>query len=810
LPEVGRLFIENNLQALNATSGHILLLDYQNGRLENLVAVNLPVTFEAPTLNQNTLLIETVKNRQPAFIPTLIDHNERPEVKAALEAAGVHAFACLPLWVHDQVLGLFFVNYRQPHYFSDYEKELLSIFANQAAAAILNARTAERQQAARQILESLVYSARVINSQTELSAVLQTLAERVVEILRRPACSVCLLDESGKQLIGRASVGMSYETTVARLTVGRGFLGTVAATGQRRQIYDLLETEFRDSPVRKREGWRSGISLPLKYNEKIIGTLAVYGYEPGYFTDNEVTLLEGIAEQACIAINNTAMFEEARHQREKYQALLENASDAIFLLLPDSGIILEANLRASEMTGYPNEKLSGLEIVRLFDKTESQRVDKILRRLGGNPLPGGSVNLEDVNLRCADGSSRIVSFSARLVEIGNTRLIIQIMRDMTERRAMEQELVRVEQLRALGQLASGVAHDFNNLLTGILGISELVLAEMDENGEQRRLIEVIRQSALDGAQMVRRIQYLGRRNQAEAYTEIDLNQLVQDVIELTRPRWRSQTSQRGTHLELIVATAQVPPIWGSAPELREVLTNLIFNAVDAMPDGGELSLETGIGAGQVWVKVSDTGLGMTEETRQRLFEPFYTTKQQDGHGLGLSVSWSIINRHGGTIEVDSQLNQGTSFTVKLPPARAQSPAVAPPLPELEACAPRRLFTLIVDDEPNLIYVLTRILESLGHSVTAALSGQEALQTLENNPQKFDIVFTDLSIPDIVGWEVARRARQISPQVKIVLVTGWGAGLDQHQLQEAQIDMVINKPYRVRDIQSALAALMEQG
>ena len=386
-----------------------------------------------------------------------------------------------------------------------------------------------------------------------------------------------------------------------------------------------------------------------------------------------------------------------------------------------------------------------------------------------------------------------------------------VVRDITQQRAMEQELIRVEQLRVLGQLASGVAHDFNNVLTGILGLSELLLVDIDDNSEQRRLIEVIRQSALDGAHMVRRMQFLGTKHEAEDYTNINVTQLLHDVIELTRPRWRNETRQRGASVDLIFEPEGVPPVWGSASELREVLTNLIFNALDAMNAGGILTLRNYFKAGQVYISITDTGSGMTAETKQHLFEPFYTTKQKEGHGLGLSVSWSIVNRHGGSIEVVSRLNEGTKFIIKLP-AASTTEQIAKSFQETYSGLNQGslLHSLIVDDEPNLVYVLTRILENLGHSVTAVLSGREALEILAANPNSFDIIFTDLSIPDMVGWEVARAARQLQPNLTVVLVTGWGADLDQQMVIDHQIDLVINKPYRVRDIQAALTTLAEQG
>ncbi len=810
LTKVGRLIIENVIQAVEADSGHLLLHEQTPQLLKTLAAVNLPAPLEnSLQLMQHSVLRRVAQTLQPDFICSLDDSPELEEDLHTLRSLKVEAFACLPLHVHEQLLGILFINYAEPHDFTEYEQQLLKNFANQAAAAIFSAKIVERERAARATFETLVHSARLINSQTDLTAVLQTIVTKVVEIIKRPVCSVGLVDETGSALFGRANVGMSPEVASMTLQVGRGFLGGVVASGTKWQIYDLPESEFRDASAVVKEGWRSAIALPLKYNEQTIGVLCVYDFKPGHFSEDEVALLEGMAEQACIAIHNATTFEEMRRQRDKYQALMENSTGGVFLLLPATARILEVNLNASVMSGYSPAELVGRKMSELLIEKERKGLDQLLHRLIARKIE--AINIKDSILQCSNGTTRLVTISARLVDIGDSQIIMVVVRDITEQRAMEQELIRVEQLRALGQLASGVAHDFNNVLTGILGLSELLLVDIDDTSEQRRLIEVIRQSALDGAHMVRRIQFLGTKRETEDYANIDVTQLIQDVIEFTRPRWRNETRQRGASVELVFEPEVVPPVWGSASELREVLTNLIFNALDAMPVGGLLTFRNYFKADQVYISVNDTGSGMSEATKQHLFEPFYTTKQKEGHGLGLSVSWGIINRHGGSIEVQSRLNEGTEFIIKLPAASPAKQLIEQfPAASAETTQRSSLRSLIVDDEPNLVYVLTRILENLGHSVTAVLSGSEALAVLSANPNSFDIMFTDLSIPDMVGWEIARAARQLQPDLAIVLVTGWGADLDQQMVADYQIDLVINKPYRVRDIQVALATLAEQG
>src|SRR5439155_13114503 len=271
-----------------------------------------------------------------------------------------------------------------------------------------------------------------------------------------------------------------------------------------------------------------------------------------------------------------------------------------------------------------------------------------------------------------------VTLSALHGRQGELEGVIAIVRDITAQREVEQQLHQSEKLTALGQLAGGIAHDFNNLLQAILGYAQLMKQNPKDAEFLNRSLNVVEAAALDGSETVRRIQTFARLRPEEQFVAVDVNQIVKDAVALTRPRWEEKRAhdRRPVHLRLEVGT--VEPIHGRPAYLTETMTNLILNALDAMPDGGTLTIATRQErGGPVTIIVGDTGVGMSEAVRQRVFEPFFSTKGEAGSGLGLSVAYSIVRRHGGDIRVESQLGRGTTFTLTFQAARVQVKAPAP-------------------------------------------------------------------------------------------------------------------------------------
>ena len=376
--------------------------------------------------------------------------------------------------------------------------------------------------------------------------------------------------------------------------------------------------------------------------------------------------------------------------------------------------------------------------------------------------------------------------------------------EQAERERMHEHYAQMEKLSALGELASGVAHNFNNTLTGILARAQLMLDAKDMT-DVRRGLRIIIQTAEDGAKTVKRIQDFARQRRDQDFVRIDVDQLMLEVAEITRPRWKDHAEAANVHIKLVRQIGSNAAIMGDAGELREVLVNMVFNAVDAMPDGGTLTLSTQDGGEEVVLKVADTGTGMGEDVRSRIFDPFFTTKGKAGMGLGLSVSYGIIRRHEGRVEVESEVGRGTTFRMTFPVVgESDTQRINDSGPLLPARADGTLRILVVDDEDYVRELLADILEREGCEVSLAGEGREALRLFDS--AEYDAVFTDVGLPGMSGWEVARAVRERDSAVALAVITGWGDTVTPEEQSEAQADWIVPKPFTVERIASLVGEI----
>ena len=367
----------------------------------------------------------------------------------------------------------------------------------------------------------------------------------------------------------------------------------------------------------------------------------------------------------------------------------------------------------------------------------------------------------------------------------------ELQQAMNKLQDTQQQVVQQERLHALGMMASGVAHDFNNALSIILGFGEIVLQECLRIPEARGLeshMQTIVTAAMDGAEMVTRLREFYRPDSGDGQKlAIDLNALIEQAINLTQPRWKTQAQSQGRIIEMITEFGEIPPVAGDAAELREALTNLIFNGVDAMPQGGGITLRTRREADGITLEVSDTGTGMTEETRRRCLEPFFSTKGERGTGLGLAMVYGIVERHGATLDIRSEMGKGTTFAIHLPSHAIGGSQIEPAEGEME----RLLNVLVVDDQPVLCDIFTEYLRHDWHNVETANNGAEALEKFQAG--SFDLVITDLTMPGMTGEQLATAIREISPSIPIILLTGFSDYRCGRNGHESAITEVISKP-----------------
>ncbi|MBI3914532.1 MAG: response regulator [Chloroflexi bacterium] len=355
-----------------------------------------------------------------------------------------------------------------------------------------------------------------------------------------------------------------------------------------------------------------------------------------------------------------------------------------------------------------------------------------------------------------------------------------------------EQLISSTRIRAVGQLAIGATHSLNNAFAGVLGRAQL-LAERVHEEDWRSELQEIQRTAAGGAQTVRRLQEFARTSREEKFAPTDLNQLLREAAEITRFYWRDQAESNGVVIDVVKDFADVPPVLAHPSELREVFIELILNAIEAMPRGGLITLSTARKAGQLIVAVTDTGDGMPEALRRRVFDPFFTTKGAGHAGLGLSVAARVIGQHNGAFEVASTSGRGTTFTLALPleAGGSEAPAKAT-LPPTQAAN-----ILIIDDEPTIRDVVAKFLAFRGHRVIVAGGGAEGVARFKENA--FDLVVTDLGMPGMSGWDVAREIKKVKPKVLVVLMTGWSADLDSRKVKESGVDRVVHKPFQVDDV-----------
>jgi PAS domain S-box-containing protein len=389
---------------------------------------------------------------------------------------------------------------------------------------------------------------------------------------------------------------------------------------------------------------------------------------------------------------------------------------------------------------------------------------------------------------------------------GGAEGMLAIVRDMTSQREIEAQMHQSERLTALGQMAGGIAHDFNNLLQAILGYAQLMARSPGNADVVRRGLDVIEKAANGGAETVRRIQKFARLRPDEPFVTMDLNQVVRDSLAITRPRWEEKKVKGGVPLQLELELGPVPVVMGRPAELNEVITNLVLNAIDAMPKGGTLRIRTRLGDHRhAMITVADTGMGMSEEVRKKVFDPFFTTKGEEGTGLGLSVSHSIVERHGGDLKVDSRPGEGTTFTITLPIGMTPTGEATP---GGEPGVERKGRILLVDNDPQVLSILGEMLKDAGHHVLPVPSGPEALRVFV--PSGFDLVITNVGMPEMSGWDVAEQLRARDPNIPVIFITGWGLQEeDQARCRRLGITALLFKPVPPpelhRKVQVALAA-----
>ncbi len=497
--------------------------------------------------------------------------------------------------------------------------------------------------------------------------------------------------------------------------------------------------------------------------------------------------LQNMVSAKTVELNDANM--ELRTTMRYMEAVIENAPQGICLIDP-FGTARHVNNALQRDIGCQASYIVGQSIGKLFkDRSHYRELREALDR-------GAMLRLSDIPIQRADGTTIAADVYMHPVREGEESGYgaMVVIHNITEHKMASRQLAYVEKLRALGTMAGGIAHDFNNLLAAIQGNAELLEMEITDEALLRR-IENIKIAVADGAHSIKRLQaFTGFGAEEKYHTELrtDLATVVSDVADLTKPRWRDELQSQGIVVHVNMDIPPMPPVAIHESDLREILTNMIFNAVEAMPNGGTIDFSAHIEDDMAVLAVKDSGIGMSDAIRNRIFDPYYSTKGVANSGLGLSVCMGLISQVGGSISVESKKGEGTTFFIRIPLAEEVAEEPAPEPVEEEASA---LKVLAVDDETQIVELLSLMLTEAGHEVKGCSEPLEAMELIEKN--RYDLVLTDLGMPGVSGWEIAEKAKDKS--IPVILLTGWGSQYEDKDLSEKGIKAIVCKPFRFSEL-----------
>ncbi len=497
-----------------------------------------------------------------------------------------------------------------------------------------------------------------------------------------------------------------------------------------------------------------------------------------------------------------------KESEEKYRLLVENAGDAIFIA--QAGVLKFANPTTEKLTGYSAQELSEMPFIDLLHPEDRDRVaENYLKRLRGEPLPP-TYSFRAVTKA---GKERQVQLSAVLITWEGQPASLNFVRDVTEQKKLEEQFQAAQKLEALGTLAGGIAHDFNNLLMGVLGRTSLMLVDIDSSHPHFEHLKGIEEYVRSAADLTRQLLGFARGGKYEV-KPTDLNEIV----------GKSAALFGRTKKELRIHEKYQENAWTAEVDqgqLQQVLMNFFVNAWQAMPGGGDLYLETenvmvnedaarpfGVAPGRyVRISVTDTGVGMDEETKKRLFEPFFTTKGRGrGTGLGLASAYGIVKNHGGMIDVYSEKGKGSVFSIYLPASTKEPIPTRKPEEKLLKGSET---ILLVDDEEPVVAVTREMLETLGYRVLTAATGKEAIDVFRANRQTIDLVVLDMIMPDLSGGKTFDAIREANPAAKVLLASGYALDGEASSILERGCSGFIQKPYSLRSVSHKIREILEK-
>ncbi|MFH1337009.1 MAG: GAF domain-containing protein [Candidatus Zixiibacteriota bacterium] len=773
---------------------------------------------------------------------------------------GCRSEIAVPLKLKGEIIGVLDAESEKLFAFGDKDIRILSQLASQIAVVLENSRLFSEERKSNLKLALINDVGRKVVSTLNLDKLLEGTIEVIQLSLKYGNISLFLADGAGGDLILKSYCGKSGNIVQPgyRQKKGIGMVGKAAEGGKTILCNDVTK---EPSYIPAIADTLSELCVPIKSGGTVVGVLDVESFSKNMFNQQDVAVLETIADLLASAIKNTQLYNDTRRKAWRLE-LVDQINRAISSTLDLKGVFHIVSTELNKIVDYdrislcfwhphprffqmemsfcPKENLASrvtksipADETNMYQVTctrkpfhreklainyESNPEDRLLYSEGvrsyvlipvrDNENVTAVLSLESIKDRGfgEDQIQLLNSIADHLsVALQNAKLFSDLEEAYQNLKSTQSHMIQIERFRALGEMASGVVHDFNNILASILGRVQLLLLKLKKgeksvSSETEMSLQVIEKSVMDGAKILSRIREFVKENSDKAYSPVDLNTLIEDSLEMTRAYWKDEAFLSGIQMEIKKELNSTGMVRGDATELREVLTNILLNAGDAMPRGGTLTLITNEDKEHIYLTVKDTGMGMTEEVKSKIFVPFYTTKGEKGTGLGLSLAYGIITNHQGEITVESTPGQGSTFTMRLPRCDRVEDKESTLVPDGGDA-----HILVIEDEKNIREVLEEILSSAGHTVTQAENGEEGIQLFKT--RKIDLVITDLGMPGMSGWEVADKIKDLNPHTPVILSTGWGVKTDQYAPKKENVDLVINKPFNMQQILSNIGELL---
>jgi len=690
-------------------------------------------------------------------------------------------------------------------------------------------------------LELLLKVSNIFAQSLNIDGLLGEVIDWVFNLLRRiDRGAILLLDkETGKlkEMVSKTRMEdkdgpfskINYNKAAVKRTIEEGKPVMMSDPGP------VNEVDLSDSM--EQTNVRSVMCVPLKYKGAVRGVIYVDSIGmPEGFRKDDLQLLTGLSNTAAIAIENARLYsglekvverrtkqlEKARDVTEKrhMEAELTHTKNFLQNILDSSidgitatdlqGRVISATPSMKDITGYDHREIIGKK-VNIFDAQGVEDEKRIMREL----MAQGELRNHEMKFKKKDGGLVNVNISASLLKNEQGEIIgtLGIYRDITEKKKLEAQVLQSHKMEAIGTLAGGIAHDFNNLLMGIQGHTSLMLLDIGPTHPYYERLKGVEQQVESGAELTKLLLSFARGGKYEV-TATNINDLIE----------KSSTMFARARKEIKIYGKYEKDLWtveADQGQIEQVLLNLYVNAWQAMPGSGELYLETEnvtldtnyvepyhVEPGKyVKISVKDTGLGMDKETQQRVFDPFFTTKEMGrGTGLGLASVYGIIKNHGGIINVSSEKGKGTTFTIYLPASRKEITEEK----ELTHEVSRGKETVfLIDDEDTIIAVGQEIIKALGYTVLVARSGKEAIEIYEKNKDKIDIVILDMIMPDMSGGETYDRIKEINPDIKVLLSSGYSIDGEAKEILERGCDGFLQKPFNMKELSQKIREVLDK-